>query len=68
MEYGWHPIASRIDENKIKYVNNIGVHQIWGRIPAEIDTIQNKDAVGSCFDFPHSPCLQNLFSLGLSFN
>ena len=66
MEYGWHPIASRIDENKIKYVNNIGVHQIWGRIPAEIDTIQNKDAIGSCFHFPNSPCLQNLFSLGLS--
>jgi len=42
MEYGWHPIASRIDENKIKYVNNIGVHQIWGRIPSEIEQFKIK--------------------------
>ena len=59
----WNMVGIPLHLELMKIKLNIGVHQIWGRIPAEIDTIQSKDAVGSCF--PHSPCLQNLFSLGL---
>jgi len=66
MEYGWQPVASRTDQNSVRYIDNIGVHQKWGRIPANAQGGYNqKEKSGTCFSFPHSPCIQNAIELGL---
>jgi len=65
MEYSWQPVASRIDMNKIMYIDAVGVHQLWGRMPMNPDgTRQPKSSVRSCAAFKNSPCAQKVLDLG----
>jgi hypothetical protein len=65
-EYGWHPVASRTDKNQVTYVDAVGVHQRWGRLPPHADgSLTHIAREGTCFSFPNSPCFQTSLHLGL---
>ena len=67
MEYGWQPVASRLDQNKVKFIDAVGVHQKWGRLPPNSKGKYNeKSKFGSCYAFPHSPCFMNSLEIGLT--
>jgi len=68
-EYNWQAVGSRLDQNKVLYINEVGVHQVWGRLPALKDgSYLNKAKPGTCFDFKNSPCTQSAFELGIKMN